>query len=148
MSDDLASPRNVFHFPPQEQGISEEERARRILVAAEHLAGQPAGVWTLWYEEKAALLGITPEQFAELIKAQIAAREKAAAEKLAQEKLSEQRAERQRKADAQDFREKVRAEDAAFKKSKTKAKAFADIVKLSADQHDGKIEELAKLCGS
>jgi uncharacterized protein DUF3631 len=145
MSDDLASPLNVFHFPPQEQGISEEERARRILVAAEHLAGQPAGVWTLWYEEKAAPLGITPEQFAELIKAQIAAREKAAAEKPAQEKLSEQRAERQRKAEAQEFREKVRAEDAAFKKSKTKAKAFADVVKLSADQHDGKIEELAKL---
>jgi hypothetical protein len=100
---------------------------------------------SLWYEEKAKNFGIAPEQFAELIKAQIAAREKAAAEKLTQEKLSEQRAERHRKTEAQEFREKARAEDAAFKKSRTKAKVFADIVKLSADQHDGKIEELAKL---
>ena len=81
---------------------------------------------------------------AELIIAQIKDREAKAAEKLKQDRLEEQRAERQRKTDVQEFREKARAEDAAAKRTKTRSKAFADIIKLPADQHDAKLEALAK----
>jgi putative DNA primase/helicase len=144
MSDDVAPSRKIFQFPPPEP-ISEEERNRRILVEATRLASDVPGAWTLWYRDKAEKFGIEPDQFAELIKAQIAAREKAAAEKLAQDKLGEQKAERLRKVEAQAFREKVREEDVAAKKAKTKSKSFADIAKLPADEHDSELEELAKL---
>ena len=144
MSDDVASPRNVFQFPPHEQ-ISEEERNRRIVLEADRLAGLSPGEWQLWFRTKAEQLGIEPNKLAELVKEKIAAREKAAAKKLAQDKLCEQRAERERKVEAQAFRAKVREEDVAAKKAKTKAKAFADIAKMPADQHDGELEELSKL---
>src|SRR5262245_46267710 len=110
----MSDPRNIFQFPPPEP-ISEEERNRRILVEATRLASDVPGAWTLWYRDKAEQFGIEPDQFAELIKAQIAARENAAAEKLAQDKLGEQKAERLRKVEAQQFRAKVREEDVAAK---------------------------------
>jgi hypothetical protein len=114
------------------------------LAEATHLAHGAPGEWRLWYRSKAEQFGIEPDQFAELIEAQIAAREKAAAEKLAQDKLEEQKAERLQKVEAQAFREKVR-EDTATKKAKTKSKSFAEVAKLPADEHDGELEALAKL---
>jgi hypothetical protein len=140
MSDDTTPTEKVVQFPPS----LEEERNRRILGEAARLADLAPGEWKLWFRRKAEEFDIKPEVLAELVEAQIAARKKAAAEKMAQEKLSEQRAERQRKSVAQEFRENARAEDAREKKAKKKSKAFADIIKLSADQQDGKIAELAK----
>ena len=130
---------NVVSLP-----ISPEEGRRRIMVEAARQAYLSPGEWRLWYKDKAAQFGIEPEQFAELIIAQIKDREAKAAEKLKQDRLEEQRAERQRKTDVQEFREKARAEDAAAKRTKTTSKAFADIIKLPADQHDAKLEALAK----
>jgi len=115
------------------------------MVEAARQAYLSPGEWRLWYKDKAAQFGIEPEQFAELIIAQIKDREAKAAEKLKQDRLEEQRAERQRKTDVQEFREKARAEDAAAKRTKTRSKAFADIIKLPADQHDAKLEALANL---
>jgi|SRR6516165_3357034 len=131
---------NVVSLP-----ISPEEGRRRIMVEAARQAYLSPGEWRLWYKDKAAQFGIEPEQFAELIIAQIKDREAKAAEKLKQDRLEEQRAERQRKTDVQEFREKARAEDAAAKRTKTRSKAFADIIKLPADQHDAKLEALANL---
>ena len=85
MSDDVAPSRKIFQFPHEQ--VTEEERNRRIMVEVGQLAAQPGNAWKLWYRDKAELLGIEPDQFAELIEAQIAAREKAAAEKLEQDKL-------------------------------------------------------------
>jgi hypothetical protein len=143
MSDDT-SQAEIVHFPPHEQ-ISEEERNRRIVLEANRLANLSPGERQVWYRGKAEQLGIEPDKLAELVKEKIAAGEKAAAEKLTQEKLSEQRAERKRKTEAQAFRAKVREEDSAAKKTKVKSKAFAEIVKLPADEHDAKLEELSKL---
>jgi putative DNA primase/helicase len=144
MSDDIAPQRNVIHLPQKEE-VSDEERPRRIMAEATRLANGAPGEWKIWYQGKAREFGIEAEQFAELIVAQIAARAQAAAEKAAADKLREQRAERERKVEAQAFRAKVREEDVATKKAKTKAKAFADIAKMPADQHDGELEELSKL---
>jgi hypothetical protein len=63
---------------------------------------------------------------------------------LGRERLAEQKAERERKTAIQEWREKVRSEDAAVRKSKDKAKAFADIIKLASDQQEAKLTELAK----
>src|SRR5215472_2611829 len=54
----------------------------------------------LWYAGKAKEFGIEPEQFAELIAAQIKDREEKARAKRAEEKLQEQRAERKRKTES------------------------------------------------
>jgi putative DNA primase/helicase len=143
MSDDVTPSRKVFQFPQKEE-VSDEEHNRRIVLEADRLASLSPGEWLVWYRGKAEQLGIAPDKLAELVKEKIAAREKAAAEKLAQDKLGEQKAERLRKVEAQAFRAKVREEDAAAKKTKAKSKAFADIIKLPADEHDAAIEVLAK----
>src|SRR6516225_8542973 len=89
---------NVVSLP-----ISPEEGRRRIMVEAARQAYLSPGEWRLWYKDKAAQFGIEPEQFAELIIAQIKDREAKAAEKLKQDRLEEQRAERQRKTDVRSF---------------------------------------------
>jgi len=63
--------------------------------------------WKLWYAGKAKEFGIEPEQFAELIAAQIKDREEKARAKRAEEKLQEQRAERKRKTEVQEWKEKT-----------------------------------------
>ncbi len=126
---------------------SPEEHNRRIVAEATRLAGLTPGEWRLWYKSSAERLGITPEELAELVKAQIVDREQKAREKRDEEKRAEDRADRERKAAAQQWREKGRSEDAAAKKAKLKADTFADTIKLPADQQDGKIEELAKTLG-
>jgi hypothetical protein len=140
---------NIVPMPAQDAkaraDAETDERARRILAEATRLANLAPGEWKLWYAGKAKEFDIASEQFAELIAAQIEDRDAKAKAKLAAERLSEQRAERQRKVEAQEFREKAREEDTAFKKSKVKSKTFADTIKLPADQQDGKLEELAKL---
>src|SRR6516225_4145698 len=112
-NDDLS--RNVVQFQPHEQP-SEEERNRRVLAEADRLAGLAPGEGLFWCPSSAERLGVAPDQLTALVKDKIAAREKAAAEKLAQDKLGEQRAERERKVEAQKFREKVREEDVAATK--------------------------------
>ena len=126
---------------------SPEEKRHRIMAEATRLANLAPGEWTIWYKGKAEEFGIEPNILAGLVQAQIKDREQKAAEKLKQDRLQEVRAERLRKTDVQEFREKARAEDAAAKAARTKSKAFADITELPADQHDGKLDELAKLLG-
>jgi hypothetical protein len=124
--------------------VSDEEKARRVMVEVTRLANLTPGEWKLWYRRSAEQLDMTPEELADLVEALIKDREQKTREKRAEEKLQEDRAERQRKSEAQKFREKVRAEDAAAKKARAKAAAFADIIKLPVDQQDGKIAELGK----
>jgi hypothetical protein len=145
----MAIDKNVNIIPITIESVGgDEEKFRRITTEAIRLANLAPGEWRLWYRREAAKFGIAEEQLAELVTAQIAAREKAAAEKLAKDKLTEQRAERLRKIAAQEQREKRKKEEAAAKqaekKAKEKAKAFADIIKLASNQHDSKLEELAK----
>jgi hypothetical protein len=130
------SDEKIVPFP---QAVSEEERARRIMTEARRLANGARGEWKLWYKGKAEDFGIEPEQFAELILAQIEYRNQKAAEKLAQDRLQEQRAERERKIAAENRRAKKDSDTAAARTSKLKAKTFRDIVKLPSDQHDAKL---------
>jgi hypothetical protein len=126
--------------------VSEAERNRRVMVEATRLANDLSpGEWKFWLASSAERLRIEPAKLAELVEAQIEHRKQQAAEKLKQDRLQEVRAERQRKTEAQEWREKAREEDITAKKAKTKAKAFADIAKMPADQHDGELEELSKL---
>jgi hypothetical protein len=49
---------NVVPMPVADATVSDqEEKGRRILAAAEQLAGGVPGSWTLWYEERAKKLG-------------------------------------------------------------------------------------------
>jgi len=61
-----------------------------------------------------------------------------------QDRLQEDRAKEKRLAERDRQRKQQRIEDAAKAKAKEKSKAFRDIIKLSADQHQSKIDELAK----
>jgi hypothetical protein len=134
---------SVFKLPT---AIDEEERARRVMRAATDYArpDRPAGEWRLWYKRKAEELGVPPEQLEDLILALIKDHEKKAAATLAEQRLAEQRAERLRKTDKEQDRKQERIEDVAVRKAKIKAKAFADLLKLPAEQHEDMLVELAK----
>jgi putative DNA primase/helicase len=141
----MSAEHNVVEFP-NIPGIS-EEHAQRIMMEARRLANLAPGEWRLWFTKIAEQLGTTPDALAELVEALIADREQKAREKRAEQKLQEARAERQRKIEAQQFREKARSEDVAAKKAKAKSKAFADIIELPVDQQDAKIAALATELG-
>ena len=129
---------------PHDAAVSEEEHKRRILAAAEQLAGGVAGSWTLWYKERAEKLGVEPALFADLIKAQIADREQKERKALDEARLGEKRAHRLRQVERDRQREQKRIDDTAKNKAKEKSKAFPDIIKLPSDQHETKLAELAK----
>jgi hypothetical protein len=124
--------------------LSEEERAQRAMGEAQRLASLAPGEWNLWYKRRAERLGIDPKSFSELIQAQIKDREQKERKAQAEARLQEDRAKRLRLAERDRQREQQRIEDAAKTRAKEKAKAFADIIKLSSDQHEAKLEELAK----
>jgi Protein of unknown function (DUF3631) len=132
----------VVQFPHDQ--TDSEEHKRRILAAAKHLAGGVPGAWTIWFKERAEQLGVEPEVFAGLIKAQIADREKKESKALAEARLGEQRAKRLRLSERDRQREQQRIEDVAKKKSKDKAEGFADIIALPSDQQPIKLAELRK----
>jgi hypothetical protein len=123
---------------------TDEERNRRIMADVTELANLAPGEWKLWYHTRAKLHGMTSAQFAELIEAQIKDREQKAKEALAKERLEEDRAKRLRLSERDRQREQKRIEDKAKSKAKEKSKAFADIIKLPSDQHEAKLDDLAK----
>jgi hypothetical protein len=121
----------------------DEERNRRILAAATDLANKTAGEWTLWGPRRAEQLGIPWEQLADLVKAQLAAKEKAHEEKLAEERIELDRAKEARQAEALQFRKQAAEDAAKTKKAKAKSEGFAEILELPVAQHDAKIAALA-----
>jgi hypothetical protein len=132
------STENVVQFPHVD-----DERNHRIMAEAMRLASLAPGEWKLWCPGKAKEFGIEPNTLAELVQAQIKDREQKAAEKLKLDKLQEARAKEKRLIERDRQREQQRIEDAAKVKAKEKANAFRDIIKLSADQNESKLNELA-----
>ena len=108
------------------------------------LANLAPSEWKLWYKRRADELGVSPERLSELVVAQIEDREKKAKDRLDEQRLGEQRADRERKLEKERNREQQRIEEAAARKAKEKSKAFADIIKLPADQHEAQLAEQAK----
>jgi hypothetical protein len=74
--------------------VSEEERNHRIMNEVTRLASLAPGEWRLWYERSAERLDIDPNKLAELIQAQIEAREQTERKTQAVARLGEQRAHR------------------------------------------------------
>jgi hypothetical protein len=138
MSDTPPKP-TVVQFP-----LSEDERVRRIMLEVTRLASLAPGEWKLWYRRSAERVGIEPDKLAELIEAQIEAREQQVRKEQAEKRLTEDRAKRLRLEGRDRQREQQRIEDSAKSKAKEKGKAFADIVKLPSDQHEAKLAELGK----
>jgi Protein of unknown function (DUF3631) len=147
--------KKIVEFPKSELSkseVSDEEKARRIMVEVDRLTRLAPGEWKLWYRKRAQTLDIAPELLSELIEAKLkdlkAAEKKAEAEKRRQD----QRVERQRRSAERDEgrkREKDQRaiEKAAERKSKERAKAFADISKLPSERGEAEIERLAELLG-
>jgi flagellar biosynthesis GTPase FlhF len=163
---DTDSTGEVVQFP--HDTTDSEERNRRILAAAEHLAGGVPGSWTLWFKERAEQLGVEPEVFAGLIKAQIVDHEKKERKAQSEARLGEQRAHRLRQTERDHQRddtvkiktaadrkaekaekaaaekEAARQQKEAERKAKEKRKSFNNLLKLPADQHADELNKLAK----
>ena len=156
----------VVPFP---HDTTDEERNRRILAAAEQLASGVPGSWTLWYKERAEKLGIEPVLFADLIKAQIADRERKERNAQAEARLIENRAKRERlterdhqrddaaknkaemaadrKVEKAAEKEATRQQKEAERKAKEKNKSFANLLKLPVERHENELSKLAKRLG-
>jgi hypothetical protein len=132
----------VVQFP-----TTEEEKNRRVMAEVKRLACLAPGEWKLWAPKRAGELGIEPKLLTELVEAQL--KDNAEKERKAQEeaRLGEERARRLRLTERDRQREQQRIDDAAEKKSKKKAKALADIIKLPSAEQEAKLTELAKEVG-
>jgi hypothetical protein len=131
-------------FPASEQ-ITPEEHSRRVLVEAQRLCGLAPDEWRIWYKRSAVeQLKIEPDDLKLMIEAELKTREKKVQAEAAEKRLQEQRADRERKSEKERSREQQRIEDAAARKAKGKSKASADLIKLPADQHEGRLAEMAR----
>ncbi|MDA9424032.1 hypothetical protein XH97_18170 [Bradyrhizobium sp. CCBAU 53380] len=117
------------------------------MAEATRLSNLAPGEWKLWLQRSAEQLGIRPEQLADLVEAQLAAKEQLAREKAAEEKRIVARAEAARKGEALQLRKQLSEDAAKAKKAKGKAKGFEDILKLPADLQETKVAALATTLG-
>ena len=135
---------NVIGFPIAAETSSEEEHAKRVMKEVMRLVGLAPNEWKLWAPKRAGELGIELKLLTDLIEAQLKDNAEKERKAQAEARLGEQRAQRLRLSERDRQREQQRIEDAAKKKAKEKADEFADIIKLSSAQQEGKIVELAK----
>jgi hypothetical protein len=145
--------KKVIDFPIPE--LTPEERARRLRVEVERLAGLPEFEWLLYRNEQAEKYGIPPAVLEKMVRATIRANDKKAREDKAENRRSEKkesasRREEERQQRAQQ-RERERAEKADAKeqerKSKERTKALEAIAKLPRLAHEARLAELAKSLG-
>jgi Protein of unknown function (DUF3631) len=156
---------DVVQFPH----VSEEERVRRVMAEVTRLASLAPGEWRLWHERSAERLGIEPNKLAELIQAQIEAREQTERKTQAEARLMEDRAKRLRlverdrqrgddaksraetaaalKAEKVAAMEAARQQKEAERKTKERQKSFNNLLKLLVDRHAGELKKLAKRLG-
>ena len=135
-------------------GIAPEERARRLKVEVERLAGLPA-VERLFYIESddvAEKHGVSRAVLKEMVEATIRANEKKAREDKAEDRQRIRRVEKgkvtaQRKLareQAQQKRAQEQADKEAERKRKERKKAFEAIAKLPLLAHEARLADLAK----
>src|ERR1700730_7688649 len=133
----MTDEKRVIDFPRSE--VSEEERARRVMVEVDRLARLSPGEWKLWFKDSAQTFDIAPEMLRDLVETKLKDIKAAAHAAEIEKRRQEDRAERQRhSAEREETRKRER-------KSKEKSKAFADIAKLPSDRCEARLGELAKL---
>jgi putative DNA primase/helicase len=140
----------VVEFPPPE--IAPEERARRLRVAVDRLAGLPTCEWLLYLEDDAKKYGVSRADLKAMVEATIRANEKKAREDKAEDRQrarhdesKQERAERERKREEREQkREQERADMEAERRQRQKDKALAAIIKLPKSEREAKLRELAK----
>src|SRR5262249_19286482 len=130
-----------------------EERARRLKIEVERLAGLPA-VERLFYIECEGIAekhGVTRPVLKKMVDSTVEANEKRANEDKAENRRSEQRAEKERSKARQEEkrarREQEQADKEAQRKRKERKKAFEAIAKLPLLAHEARLAELAKRSG-
>jgi putative DNA primase/helicase len=144
----------VVEFPQPE--ITPEERARRLGIEVERLAGLPVVEWMFYLPIVAEKYGLEPAALKRMVEAVIKEREKKAREDSGELHRREDRAEKKRAAAKRDeelkadrrAREQERKErearKEAEKKEREKEKALAAIVKLPKGTHEAELKKLAK----
>jgi len=141
-------PKKILEFPKAE--VPPEERARRLTVEVDRLAGLPVSEWMFYIECEgvAKKHGVTPGQLKQMVQATIKEREKKAREDRAENRRSEQRAEKKqvkaRQENERVRREQERAHKETVRKQKEKDRALAAIIKLPKGEREAKLGELAK----
>jgi hypothetical protein len=135
-------PKKIVEFPKAE--VPPEERARRLTVEVDRLAGLPVSEWMFYIECEgvAKKHGVTPAQLKQMVQATVKEREKKAREDRAENRRSEQRAEeKQVKARQENERKET------VRKQKEKDRAFEALIKLPSVEHEARLAELAKRLG-
>src|SRR6516164_8579814 len=138
-------------------GIAPEERARRLKVEVERLAGLPA-VERLFYIESddvAEKHGVSRAVLKEMVEATIRANEKKAREDKAEDRQRIRRVEKNKvtaqrelaREQARQKREQDQADKEAERKRKEREKAFEAIAKLPRLAHEARLAELARRSG-
>jgi hypothetical protein len=129
---------------PVDREISEAEKTQRVMNEARRLAGLAPGEWKIWIERRAKELDVPVDVLRATVLDIIKANEKAKRDEVAEERRIERGAEKSRKeAERKREREQRLIDKEAERQSKEKAKGFATVVKLPADQHEVRLAELA-----
>jgi putative DNA primase/helicase len=129
-----------FPNPPP---IPDEERAHRLKIEVERLAGLPTVEW-LYYvatEDYLAKFGVDNATVKKMVEAVIKEREKARQAEQTEQRQLEARAEKQRAAARQ------RADKDTDKKARERTKEFTALAKLPKSEHAARLAALAKQLG-
>jgi hypothetical protein len=155
---------NIVDFPKVET-ITPEERARRLKVEVERLAGLSTVDWMYWTdrEDHAELYGVTTAQLRKMVQAVVKENDKKANEAKKEERQRDERAEKERTAAQQQQRkdkereqerkrkQQEQAEKEARKevdrKQREREKEFTKLFKLPSAEHEPRLAELAKRLG-
>src|SRR6516165_7282896 len=138
-------------------GIAPEERARRLKVEVERLAGLPA-VERMFYIESGGVAekhGVSRAVLKEMVETTIRANEKKAREDMAEDRQRIRRVEKDKvtaqrelaREQARQKREQDQADKEAERKRKEREKAFEAIAKLPRLAHEARLAELARRSG-
>jgi len=138
-------PKKIVEFPKAE--ITPEERARRLRVEVERLAGLPVVEWMFYLEEVAKKHGVPPALLKKMIEATIKERGKREHDYKAEDQQRERRARREQgQADKEAARARKEAErikreqEVRQKKLET---VFAEIAELPRMTHVARLKEAA-----
>ena len=128
-----------------------EERARRLLVAVERLAGLPSVEWLMYLPDEAKKHCVEPTKLKTMIEKTIKERKEQARVNAGETRRTEQRKEKEARRKDTERKQKERKEreeeKAAERKERDKEKRFAATIKLPSGQHEGKLKALAKRIG-
>ena len=147
---EITHQRTAIDFSESE--IASEGKDRRAMIEATRLANLAPGEWRLWIDRSAERLSVPRTTLQEIVEAIIKDKEQKARAAQAEMRRQDARVERQRNAARREEQrkrecEQRRIEKDAERKSKEKSRAFASLIKLPSEQHEAKLDALAKQLG-